>query len=296
MGDGRRAYLRGVALSALGMVVISPDGLLMRLLAWPDPWTVAFYRSGLGGVSLLILLFVQKRGRVDRLFAGLGAAGLVSAALMAVSNISFVIAITHTTVANTLLLVATLPLFSALLGRLLIGEAVRPATWAAILLAGAGVVVIFAGSVAVGGGTDGLFGDLMALVAALMMSLNLVLLRRFGLGSMLGGLCLAGFLGAGVAALAGGANPVAGNDLLILGYMGLIMLPLAFVLFFAGTASVPAAEVALLALVETVLGPLWVWLGVGEAPAPVALAGGLLVIGAIVGNAAWSASRRSPVL
>jgi drug/metabolite transporter (DMT)-like permease len=197
----------------------------------------------------------------------------------------------RTTVANTLVILATMPLFSAVLGRLLIGEAVRRVTWVAIVVALAGVMLIVAGGRYDGLGRGSLEGDLLALLAAFLIAANLVILRRFPhLDGMLV-LALAGFVAAGLcwpqAELAG----IAPRSIVTLIALGGVIIPLSLSLFFRGTHHLPAAELALFSLIETVLGPLWAWIGVGEEPGVTALVGGVIVVGAIVFNASGAFRR-----
>jgi drug/metabolite transporter (DMT)-like permease len=277
----QRRHARGLAYSAAGMIVISPDALLLRLIRDAEVWEVIFYRSLLTGLSLAALLAFRYRTRLFGMWRGAGRAGIASAVLMGVSNFAFVGAILNTTVANTLVIIATMPLFAAVLGWLLIGEKVRARTWIAIAVAFAGIVVIFAESL----GTGNWIGDLMAMTAALMQATNLVVLRTTGPRDMSGSICLSGFAGAAILAPFVAPTAVGSHDLAVLALLGLVVLPLALTLFIAGARTAPAAEVALMALLETVLGPFWAWLGVGEVPTVRALAGGALVVGAILFNA-----------
>jgi drug/metabolite transporter (DMT)-like permease len=280
-------HARGLALSAAGMIVISPDALLLRLIRDAGAWDVIFYRSLFTGLSLAVVLAVRYRGRLFGLWRGVGRAGAASTLLMGLSNFAFVGAILNTTVANTLVIIATMPLFGAVLGWLLIGERLRPRTWIAIAVAFAGIMVIFADSLGSGNWT----GDLMAMVAALMQATNLVVLRTAGPRDMSGTVCLSGFASAAILAPFATPAAVGAHDLGVLALLGLVVLPLALTLFIAGARTAPAAEVALMALLETVLGPLWAWIGVGEAPSARALAGGALVVAAMVFNAALALAK-----
>ncbi|MEE8394257.1 MAG: DMT family transporter [Rhodospirillales bacterium] len=282
-------YLRGLTLSALGIFIISPDGLLVRLIHEAGVWEIIFFRSLFMGLTLGLMLVVRYRSRFFGVWRSIGGLGLFSALIMVGSNFGFVGALTHTTVANTLVIIATMPFFSAVLGWVLIGEKVRTGTWVSILFAMCGIAVIFSGSL--GGGSW--MGDLMATAAALFMGLNLVILRKAKQHDMTPALCLSGFLGAGLAFLWAEPYSVTAHDLSVLAFIGVVILPLSLALFLSGTRTVPAAEVALLALIETVLGPLWVWLGVGERPTSLALAGGFIVIMAITANAIIGSRRQS---
>ena len=182
---------------------------------------------------------------------------------MTVSNIAFVAAIVNTTVANVLVILAAMPLFSALLGWLLIREGVERRTWLAILAAFSGVIVIFAGSLQGGGW----LGNGLALFTALSQGLTLVVLRRAKTDVILPALCASGLCSGAICLFFASPNTVTQHDLIVLAVMGLLVVPIALALFLSGTRYIPAAEVALFALLETVFGPILVWLGVGEVPA-----------------------------
>jgi drug/metabolite transporter (DMT)-like permease len=268
-------------LSAAGIVILSPDALLLRLVGNTDIWTVIFYRTLFMGGALALGLLVHYRRRFIPAFRQIGWLGLVSAALLAASNFGFVGAITHTTVTNTLVILATTPLFSAVFGWLMMGEKVRLRTWLSILAAIAGIVVIFHDSLGMGSW----LGDLMALGVAFVWGLNLVVVRMAGRRDMTPSLCVSGFLSAAVSfPLSSAPGAINAHDLIVLAILGCLVLPLAFGLFIRGAHYVPAAEVALLAPIETVLGPIWVWIGVGEVPSIASLVGGAIVLAAIFVN------------
>ena len=276
-------------MSALGMLVISPDALLIRLIGEAGTWDIVFYRMVFQALSLAAFLLATRRRHLRALLrpAALGAVGWTSAFLLAAAQIGFVLAITNTSTANTLVLLATMPLFGAVFGWLLLRERVPYRTAAAIMLAMTGVVVIFADAT----GSGRLAGDLIALVTALIYALNLVLLRRAGDGIMVPALCISGLIASAVALPLADPLSVGGRDLAILAWLGLVQIPLALVLFFGGIRTVPAAEVALMSLIETALGPFLAWAGAGEEPPRSALLGGAVVMLAIALNAVLALRR-----
>jgi drug/metabolite transporter (DMT)-like permease len=176
---------------------------------------------------------------------------------------------------------ATLPFISAVFGWLLIRERLAGRTWAAILVSMGGIVLIFADSL----GNGGSLGNAYALGTAFAHGLNLVVLRKVAPLDMTPALALSGF-GAALMALPFAAPATIGaHDLGILVILGFGIVPIALALYLSGTRYITAAEVGLFALVETVLGPIWVWIGIGEVPAPITFVGGAIVIVAIVVNA-----------
>lgn len=287
-------HRKGIALAVAAMLVISPDAMLIRLMQAAGPWDIAFLRTLFMGLALAGYLLVRHgRAGTVRVFGRLGRLGVLASLVQGITQICFVASVTQTDVANTLVILATMPLFAGLIGWIALREAVAPRTLAAILVAFTGILVIFSGSL----GTGNLVGDLLALTAAACLGGNLVLLRHAGPGIILAVLCLGGFVGAAISVWFADPLAVPAHDLALLGYMGLVQTPLAFVLFFNGTRFLPAAEIALMSLIETVLGPLWVWLAVGETPTMQALAGGTLVLSAILLNSALAmqAGRRRAV-
>lgn len=292
MSPPRALYLRGILLAAAGMTIISPDGMMLHSLESAPAIDVLFWRSFGVGVALTVILAMVYRGRLPGVVRAQGWPGAAAAALMATANGLFVVAMLHTSVANTLILLATMPFWSALLGVLLIGEAVRPRTWVAIVLALGGIGVIFSGSFGGGFGSETLLGDLAALGAALCHGLNLVMLRRAGDRDMTAALAASGFITATVCLPFLSPGAVAPRDWAILLALGFVILPIALTLFFAGARYAPAAEVALLSLIETVLGPLIAWAVLGDAPTQRALIGGGLVLAAVGGNALIGILRR----
>lgn len=297
--SSRALYLRGILFAAAGMTIISPDGMLLHSIESAPIWDVLFWRTFGMGLALSAILAVLYRGRLPGLLRRQGWPGAVSAGLMALANYLFVLAMLNTSVANTLILLATMPFWSAILGLLLIGEAVGRRTWVAIALAMAGIGVILSGSAGADGGLDfssgSLLGDMAALGAALCHGLNLVVLRKAGDRDMTAALAASGFITAIFCVPFLDPGAVSTRDWAILGMLGFFILPLSLALFLAGARTAPAAEVALLSLVETVLGPLLAWVVLGSEPSLRALIGGALVLGAVGGNAVLGMLRRRPL-
>jgi len=269
------------------MVVVSPDGALIKGLAHLPAGDVMFWRAFGFAAILALVSVVQGRARVmaqavlasPLLYLGTGV-------LLAAGNILFLNGLRATSVAHTLAIFATTPFWSALIGRLTIGEAVAPRTIVAMLLGGVGVGVLATGS---GGDAEAtLYGDALSLAAAICVGGALVCCRRGGDVGMGPGLVLGGVFGAVFSAFFAEFPPLADGDVALLAVMSFLILPLAWSLFLLGTRTAPAAEVGLLAIVETTLGPLWAWLFIGPAPSTTALIGGAIVLCGVAYNAALS--------
>ena len=294
LGAEGAGYARGVALVALAGVFWSLGGILVRWIEAAGAWHIIFYRSLALVLTLLAIIALRHRGRLRAALVAAGLNGVAAGACLAAGFIGFILALHHTTVANTLFVLGAAPLFAAFLGRCLLGEAVRAATWLAIALACCGITIMVAGGLALGT----LAGNLFALGASLSFATFSVLLRRGRESDMLPCVCYAGMISASVAALAVVGLPgpplfaVGARDLALCVAMGVIALGLGLTCFTLGARHVPAVEMTLLSLTELVLGPLWVWLGVGEVPSGYTLAGGAVVLAAISYQALSGARRR----
>lgn len=269
----RSDHLRGFALTSVGVLVLTPDTLLLRLLDL-DPWTIVFWRGLLMTAGLAAGLAVFGEGGVTRTFRAIGRMGLLLAVLWAGNAILFVVAITHTTVANTLIIIAAAPMIAAVLSHLVLREPVGLLTWAAIVMAFLGIAVVVWDGLDQGTG----LGDIAALATAVLVAVTVIVLRRTRSVNMVPATALGGLLAA--LAVAGIATPFAigAADALVLGIMGLVMLPISFGLITLGPRYLPAPEVSLLMLLETVLGPILVWLVLGEGASTTSLFGGGIVV------------------
>lgn len=256
----------------------------MRLAAL-DPYALALLRGPLQACGTLVVLLLLYRGRTPQAFRALGPAGLALCLLYGLGNLLFLLALDSTSVANVMVFIATIPLFAALFGRTLLGERLPGRTWTAIGLALAGIGVVAGRSL----GEPTLAGDSAAVAAALCFALFFVLVRRRPEVDVIPAVVLAGLLypllalpfltGAALAALAA----LGAEQLLWIGLDGLLVLPVAYACIVTGPRYLPAAEVGLLLLLETLLGPLWVWLALGEAPPATTLLGG----GIVLATLAW---------
>lgn len=274
----------GLALATFGALVLTPDTLLMRLSGM-EGFAMLAWRGVLMGSVLLAVWAVARRGAARRadlrvLFSG---AGLAVAGCHALSATFFSLGVASAPVAPVLFGVATVPVFAALLARVLLGEPTAPATWGAMaaVFAGIGLAVLSSpeGGEALSGGAA--LGALMGLGVAALMALSFVLIRRdhavpilacIGLGALLSGL-LGLVMSPPEALHAGAAWAIA--------LSGAVVLPLSFFALSLATRHTAAATVSLLLLLETVLGPVWVWLGTGEAMTPGMIAGGVVVVASL---------------
>lgn len=272
---------RGVLLVVAAALCWSTGGLLARLVG-TDTWTTVFWRGALCAVLLLpVGLARARRGGARRpRRAGLGAPGLAIAACFAIASTCFINALARTTVANTLIVQSTAPFVAGFLGWLVMGERVKRRTWIAMAAALSGTVVMASRSWA----TGALSGDLFAMATAAVFALAAVLVRRHPEVDMMAAAGLSGLLSALLAWPSANPLAVGPGDLLLLALFAWGQLGLGLMLFSAGARLIPVAEASLIAVLESVLGPVWVWLVVGETPPPASLLGGAIVLTALVGH------------
>jgi drug/metabolite transporter (DMT)-like permease len=275
-------HLRGLAITATGVLVLSLDAPLVRLVE-AEALTVLVWRGLLMAVGFAaIALAVAPRGFLAG-FGRLGRADWLAAICFGASNLCFVMAAKLIPVANLLLIIATTPLATAALARLILGERLRPATLVAILGALAGILVLISGELRL---SDSLLGHGIAFGCTLGTGIFFTLLRRSEARDSAPIMVIGGAL-SGLAVLPvawPAAVPSASVPYALL--LGLAVLPVAFSLIAQGPRFLPAAEVSFLMLLETVLGPIWAWLLLSEMPSARAFAGGALVLASVAGHVA----------
>lgn len=266
----------GITLAAFGALVLTPDALLMRLSDM-DGWQMLGWRGLCVGAVFwgAWLLLVRNPGGIRRLLCPAGAVLILSQFLNATL---FPLGIGAAPVAVVLLAVATTPVWAALLSRVLLAEPASRATWAAIAAVAVGIAVAVSGKGDLAVNRAALTGALCGLGVALALATTFVTLRRapelpllLALGT---GAFLAGIMGL---VLTGPSQMTGGNVSAILA-TGLLILPASFFALSSASRHTQAANVSLLMLLETVLGPLWVWMALGEAPTSRMLTGGAIVV------------------
>lgn len=278
---------RGVLMVAAAAICWSSGGAIARMIE-TDPWTTVFWRSAFGALALIAFIAWRDRGQTLALFRNMGWPGIAVAACFATASTCFVYALTLTTVANILIIQSTAPFIAAVLARFLLNERVRLQGWITILVALAGVTIMVSDSVERGSFT----GDILAGIIALSFSTAVVIVRRHSEVRMTPATCLAAvFAGIVALPLAAPLSPSA-EDMAYLALFGAGQLGIGMVLFMTGARLIPAAEAALLSVLETILGPIWVWLFFAENPGERAIIGGLIVLVALIVHTAMDLHRQ----
>jgi drug/metabolite transporter, DME family len=278
-------YPRGAVMVMAGAACLALTGIFLRNLEQAGGWQVLFWRSWFYVLTVAAFLAIRHRGRIAAPFLAIGRTGLAVALLLTVVFIGFIFAMLLTTVANVVFTLGASPFVAALLGYLVLGERIRRATAVAIVFVLLGVGLMVADGLTVGR----IEGNLVALVVMTAFATQIVLLRRARAVDMVPAGAIAGVLTAMVAAAMAAATAeslaIGLWDLFLCFLLGTVNIGAGVILITTGARFVPAAEAALFSLTEAVLAPVLVWLVVGETPSLLTLAGGGVVLSAVLANA-----------
>jgi drug/metabolite transporter (DMT)-like permease len=274
-------HQKGVLLTSFGGVLFTFDIPLLRL-AGDDAWTLIFGRGMFLCLAITAWWFFWYRMRGHKVPFINGRAGLIVAVTNTLANLMFIAAVTMTTAANLVFILALNPILCAIIARVFLGEKLHGWTWVAVIMSFLGVAIIGADGLT----TGTLPGDLLAFGVALMTAIALTVIRRSGknvvtslaVGSLASAL-IASFWAAPLALSFAGWG--------WLGLNGLIVIPLASALIALGPRYLPAPEVAMFFLLDTMLTPIWIWLIFGELPTPVSMLGGAIVIVTLTVHSLW---------
>jgi drug/metabolite transporter (DMT)-like permease len=281
-------HRRAIVFMIVAAVCWSSGGLLVRALSITNPWEIVFWRSMFMATFVAGVLVVLHGRRMPRVVAAVGRPGVISGVLLAGTFFFFIGSLTRTTVANTFVLMSVSPFLAALAGRLVLKEKVPARTWLAITVAFAGVVVMFADSLDAGR----LAGNLLALGVSCCFAGQVTVLRMFHAKiDMLPQVMIAGLVSLAVAFALSPPFAATGRDLALLALMGCVQLGTGCLLATAASRELSATELGLLALLEPILGPVWVWAFMGERPDDATLVGAAIVLTAVCTNEAFGAWR-----
>jgi drug/metabolite transporter (DMT)-like permease len=293
-------HRRAVLTMVLVTLLWSTAGVVARQLEQARSFEVTFWRSLFNGVGLLVLLGWLRgpRALAARIRTG-GGVLWASALCWSVMFTAFMVALTLTTVANVLVVMALSPLFTALLSRFVLRHQLPVRTWLAIVVAGGGMAWMFGQDIGGAGGTH-LLGALIALGVPLASAVNWTLIQHATHGDepadMLPALLLGAMLSAAATLPAAWPLQASASDVGWLALLGVTQLAIPCVLAVTAARTLAAPEVALLALLEVLFGVAWAWAGAGEEPSDAVLVGGALVLGALAGNELLALRRARPLI
>ena len=264
---------KGSLLAFVAVMFITPDSLLIRL-SDIETWGMLFYRGAIPFFIVLIGLLIFYRQNFINAFFKVGTIGIFYAISFSICNITFIISIQNTNVANTLIMIALAPMLSAILGAIFLKEMPNKGTWIAIFITFLSALFIFYDSLQMGN----LFGNIMGFVTAAGLAINAVLIRYAKDRDLLPSAVM-GKLGVAVFAFFFVENfNLIGTDQIYIPLMCVVCVALPFVLVTIAPRYIPAEEVNLFFLLETIIGPIWVWLVIKEQPSFETIIGGAVII------------------
>jgi drug/metabolite transporter (DMT)-like permease len=285
LADAHRARRRGQLFVVLAAIAWSSAGVVQRELS-VDTATQLAGRAFFAAFALAVFVVFLSRGHPIQAFRAIGLAGLAVAAATATASGMFIIALNHATVANVLFMQAASPVAAALLAWVAFGESVTRRTALAMGIAIVGVALMVGGP-----GSGGALGVTASFVMMLAFAVSIVIVRHRREVSMAPAICLSQVILVLVAAPLSDPGSVTDRDLMLLALLGVGQMGLGLAFLTMGARLLPASEVALITLLEVVLGPLWV--SISEQPAATAIVGGLVVMAAVLLQA--TEKTRSPV-
>ena len=270
-----------VPIIALSSLLVSVNGLMLRSIESASDWQVVFGRQLCFTPVMLLLLWIRYRGQLINLFRQLGWVGIGAGTCLGLANITIILAMSHTTIANALFTLSACPLITAVLARVFLNEPIARATVVAIVAAMAGIALMLGDGLS----SDSPFGVLIALACATFFSLFVIFLRLGKDRNMLPSSVVGGLIGISIGFTVSGFDyMLSAHDFAICFLWGGIITSIVHYLFVVGSRHLLGAEIMLITLIEFTLGPVWVWLAFGEQPTRTALLGGTLVLSAVAGR------------
>jgi len=267
---------KGSLLAFVAVILITPDSLFIRL-SHIDTWGMLFYRGAIPFLVVLLGLLLIYKMTIFKLLFSMGYPGIFYTGTFAITNITFIISIQNTNVANTLVMIALAPMISAILGALFLKENPDKKTWITIFVTFLAAIYIFYDSIQLGN----FFGDIFGFITATGLAIGAVIIRsakdrNLVPSALIGKLCVAIF------ALFFVENfELIETDIFIVPLMCVLCVAIPFVLVTIAPRFITAAEVNLFFLLETIIGPVWVWLIIKEQPSPETIQGGIIIVLAI---------------
>ena len=264
---------KGSLLAFVAVMFITPDSLFIRL-SNIDTWGLVFYRGIIPFLTVFLGMLLIYKLNFFKIFINSGIHGLIYVITFSITNITFVVSIQNTNVANTLVMIATAPMLSAVLSAIFLKEPPDKKTLISIIITFISVIYIFSDSFKLGN----IYGDILGFVTAIGLAIGAVTIRSAKSKNLVPA-AVVGKLFVGTFALFFIESFVLENrDLIIVPLMCILCVAIPFVLVTIAPRYIPAAEVNLFFLLETIIGPIWVWLIIKEQPTTETLIGGIVII------------------
>jgi drug/metabolite transporter (DMT)-like permease len=264
---------KGSLLAFVAVMFITPDSLFIRL-SNVDTWGLVFYRGTIPFITVFLgMLLIYKLSFFKMLFSS-GYHGLIYICTFTITNITFVVSIQNTNVANTLVMIATAPMLSAILSAIFLKEPPDRKTWIAIVITFLAIIYIFLDSLKLGN----FYGDILGFITAIGLAVGAVTIRSAKSKNLVPAAVVGKLFVAAFALFFIENFMLENKDLIIVPLMCILCVAIPFVLVTIAPRFIPAAEVNLFFLLETIIGPIWVWLIIKEQPSIETLQGGAIII------------------
>ena len=264
---------KGSLMAFVAVMFITLDSLFIRL-SNVETWSLVFYRGIIPFVLVFIGMLLIYRLKFFNLLRSNGYYGFAYVLTFSVTNIAFVVSIQNTNVANTLIMIATAPMLSAILGSFFLKENPDKKTWVAIFITFFAALYIFYDSIKLGN----FFGDILGFVAAMGLAVGAVIIRSAKKLNLVPSAVVGKLIIALFAMLFVKDYSLNNNDIYIVPLMCVMCVAIPFVLVTIAPRFITAAEVNLFFLLETIIGPIWVWLIIKEQPSPETIVGGAIIV------------------
>tara|TARA_B100000902_G_scaffold328915_1_gene325203 strand:+ start:2091 stop:2951 length:861 start_codon:yes stop_codon:yes gene_type:complete len=264
---------KGSLMAFVAVMFITPDSLFIRL-SNVDTWGLVFYRGIIPFFSVFLIMLIIYRLSFFKILFSSGYHGLIYVVTFSLTNITFVVSIQNTNVANTLVMIATAPMLSAILGAIFLKEPPDNKTWISIIVTFLAIIYIFFDSIKLGN----FYGDILGFVTAIGLAVGAVTIRSAKTKNLVPAAVVGKLLVAIFALFFIKSFTLIDKDIIIIPLMCILCVAIPFVLVTIAPRFIPAAEVNLFFLLETIIGPIWVWLIIKEQPSLETLQGGFIII------------------
>ena len=264
---------KGSLLAFIAVIFITPDSLFIRL-SNVDTWGLVFYRGIIPFFTVFLGMLIIYKLNFFKILLSSGFHGLIYVGTFSITNITFVVSIQNTNVANTLVMIATAPMLSAILGAIFLKEPPDKKTWISINITFIAIIYIFSDSLKLGN----FYGDILGFITAIGLAVGAVTIRSAKSKNLVPAAVVGKLFVATFALFFIESFVLENKDLIIVPLMCILCVAIPFVLVTIAPRFIPAAEVNLFFLLETIIGPIWVWMIIKEQPSVETLYGGAVII------------------
>ena len=267
---------KGSLLAFIAVMFITPDSLFIRI-SNIDTWGLVFYRGIIPFLTVFFVMLIIYKLNFFKILLNSGYHGIIYIATFSITNITFVVSIQNTNVANTLVMIATAPMLSAILSTIFLKETSDKKTWISVIVTFAAILYIFFDSLKLGN----FYGDILGFITAIGLAVGAITIRSAKSKNLVPAAVVGKLFVATFALFFIESFALTENDLIIVPLMCILCVAIPFVLVTIAPRFIPAAEVNLFFLLETIIGPIWVWLIIKEQPSFETILGGAVIVATI---------------